>query len=229
MSEKRIRNEDEPTDAFSRLGISADASFEEIQGARDKKLLEAGEDIILKAKIEASYDSLLMHSLKARRLGKVSNEAVNASNKESNGGQNKFSKFGGALLTKLSNKDSLDKNEEEIKSSSFFSLPNGEGLSIRLSIGFLAIVLFLISPDNNIKLILSLSTIAVFVSQIKRGRKISQSLGWSVVFLSSGYIIGGVIVKGITEVSDQALIMSIDKLEAFPALILLWVGSLLLA
>ena len=44
------------------LGINEGASFEDIQKARDLKVKEAGEDLILKAKIESSFDQLLMGS-----------------------------------------------------------------------------------------------------------------------------------------------------------------------
>ena len=63
------------------LGVKEDAAFEDIQKARDLKVKEAGEDLILKAKIESSFDQLLMGSLKARQSGSVSYEAVNASKK----------------------------------------------------------------------------------------------------------------------------------------------------
>jgi len=64
------------------LGVKEGAAFEDIQKARDIKVKEAGEDLILKAKIESSFDQLLMGSLKARQSGNVSYEAVSASKKE---------------------------------------------------------------------------------------------------------------------------------------------------
>ena len=41
------------------LGVKEGAAFEDIQRARDLKVKEAGEDLILKAKIESSFDQLL--------------------------------------------------------------------------------------------------------------------------------------------------------------------------
>ena len=46
------------------LGVKQGAAFEDIQKARDTKVKEAGEDLILKAKIESSFDQLLMGSWK---------------------------------------------------------------------------------------------------------------------------------------------------------------------
>ena len=54
------------------LGVKEGAPFEDSQKARDNKVKEAGEDLILKAKIECSFDQLIMDSLKARQSGNVS-------------------------------------------------------------------------------------------------------------------------------------------------------------
>ena len=228
MPDKTTGSEDESKDAYLELGLSSAASFEDIQKARDQKLSEAGEDMIKRAKVESSYDSLLMESLKARQLGRVSNEALNASKKENNGIDKNITNIGSSLLTKLKSINSAD-SSNNTQDESFLAIPQGEGLTLRLSLGILIIVIFLISPDSNIQLILSLSTIGLFISQVKRGRKLLQSLGWTVVFLSCGYIIGGVIIEGFSDVDNQALILSMDKLEALPVLLLLWIGALLLS
>ncbi len=229
MSDKSADKQEEAKDPFALLGISPDSSFDEIQQARDKKLLEAGDDVILKAKIESSYDSLLMESLKARQLGKISNEAVKASNQEKNIGEKNISKFGSALLTKLSGNNQGSSPDDNSYSASFLNLPEGEGLTTRITIGILVILLFLISPDQSINFIISISTIGAVVSQVKRGRRVFQSLGWSVVFLASGFIIGGIVVNGLVGVNDEALMLSLEKIEALPALLLLWIASLFLA
>ena len=43
------------------LGVKEGAAFEDIQKARDIKVKEAGDDLILKAKIESSFDLSLIH------------------------------------------------------------------------------------------------------------------------------------------------------------------------
>ncbi len=57
---------------FEILGVDKGASFEDIQRDRDEKVKQAGDDLIAKAKIESSYDQLLMGSLKARQSGAIS-------------------------------------------------------------------------------------------------------------------------------------------------------------
>ena len=123
MSETSPRNEEEPRDAYKELGLPPAASFEEIQKARLSKINEAGDDVIQKAKIEASYDSLLMQSLKARQLGKVSNEALNASKKENISVDNNLTSFGGSLLTRLRNTNTSDSSKQETQNFDFLSIP----------------------------------------------------------------------------------------------------------
>ncbi len=226
MANTRSSDQQDPSDPYSLLGVDRNSTFEDIQKARDNKLIEAGDDLLLKAKIESSYDSLLMDSLKARQLGRMSNEAVNASQKEKNGGNVTLPVLKNSLLTKIRSLASTSSSDTQ--DNSFISLPDGEGLTIRLSLGIFVIVLLLVASDSYIQIILSVSTIGLFISQLKRGRKAISSLGWSVVFLSTGYILGGLIVSNIELANNHSLLLSLDKIEALPVLILLWIGAILL-
>jgi len=226
VANTRSGDQQDPSDPYSLLGVDSSSTFEDIQKARENKLIEAGDDLLLKAKIESSYDSLLMDSLKARQLGKMSNEAVNASQKEKNGVNVNLPVLKNSLLTKIKSLSSTSSSETQ--DNSFISLPDGEGLTIRLSLGLFVIVLLLVASDSYIQIILSISTIGLFISQLKRGRKAISSLGWSVVFLSTGYILGGLIVSNIDFANNHSLLLSLDKIEALPVLILLWIGAILL-
>ena len=174
-------------DPYLILGINEGASFDAIQEARDKKLIEAGDEQITKAKIEAAYDSLLMVSLKSRQLGNASNEAINASKKE-----NESKKVGdmgaGSLLTRLKN---LNLPKNEASASNFLpslELPSGQELNIRVSFGILAFLLVLIVPSESVELILSFSTIGLFISQSRRGRPFFSSILWCILLLSIGLL-----------------------------------------
>ncbi|WP_320676730.1 CPP1-like family protein [Prochlorococcus sp. MIT 1300] len=212
-------------DPYSMFGLAPGASFEAVQEARDKLLEEVGEDAQARARIEASYDTLLMVSLKDRQLGKVSNAAVKASQKEEKpleGGG--ISGVRSSLSSMFQQKSTTSRNADSVGLLPDLSLPEGSGLTIRLTVGILAIAFLLISP-NSIDLILAISTLGVFLSQIRKGCKAVSSLGWSVVLLSLGLILGGLLVK----VSTLPIgFLTSDQLEAIPALILLWIGSLLL-
>ncbi len=215
-------------DPYSILGVEPGASFDEVQKAKEKRLIDAGEDPLAKAKIEASYDALLMVSLKERQLGKVSNAAVNASKRE----EKKIESGGieqGSLLTRLKGFNLTKKEGSDKTLMPELSLPEGQGLTIRLALGLLVLVLTLSSPNESIQIILSLSTLGLFISQIRRGRRPLPSLGWSVVLLSTGLILGGLLINGIPDSSVPTIPISKEHLEALPAVILIWLGSLLLA
>ena len=214
-------------DPYLILGLNDAASFDDIQEARDKKLVQAGDDQITKAKIEAAYDALLMVSLKSRQLGNASNEAINASKKED--GSKKVGEIGpGSLLTSLKN---LKLPKYESSSSDLLpslELPSGQGLNIRISLGILAFLLFLIVPAESIELILSLSTIGLFISQARRGRPFFSSIIWCILLLSLGLISGALLLGGAQSFIESNGGLYSEKLEAMPAIFLIWLGILLL-
>ncbi len=214
-------------DPYIMLGLDANASYEDIKAAKEEKILAAGEDLILKAKIESAYDSLLMVSLKQRQSGKISNAAVNASEREKINNQ-EIGGMGQSLLTKLKGPNFKNSNLSKESLIPSLNVPEGQGLIIRISLAILAFVLLLTSSDKSIELILSFSTIGLFVSQVKRGRKIMASLGWSVVLLSVGLIIGGILTSQAGANPENLYSLSTQKIEALPALALLFLGSLLL-
>ena len=206
------------------LGVKEGAPFEDIQRARDIKVEEAGEDLILKAKIESSFDQLLMGSLKARQSGNVSYEAVSASKKEKQINQitNNI-----PLLSKIKNLNNNSKNSSQY-SLPKITTPSFDNLSIKISVGLLFLILLFISPDSNNRLLLSISTLILTYTQIKSGKRFIGSLGWSVTFLSIGLIFGGLLETNsfIQEISNNSL--SIQKIQSIPAMVILWLGVIFL-
>ena len=224
MDSNKSKNNPDKT-PYEILGVDEGADFEDIQKARDLKVKEAGEDLLLKAKIESSFDQLLMGSLKARQSGNVSFEAQNASKKEKQ--INKLNNNDFPLLSKIKN---LNNN---VNKSNEYSLPkitppSFDNLSIKLSVGLLFLIILLISPDSYNRLLLSISTLILTYIQIKSGKKFISSLGWSVTFLSIGLIFGGLFETNsfIQEISNNSL--SIQKIQSLPAMIILWIGVIFL-
>jgi len=170
---------------------------------------------------------LLMVSLKSRQLGNVSNEAINASKKE-----NEAKRIGeagpGSLLTRLKN---LNLPKYEPSTSNFLpslDLPSGQELNIRISLAILAFILVLIVPPESVELILSISTIGLFISQARRGRPFLSSILWCILLLGVGLLSGALFLGGAQSFIDQSSSLSSEKLEAIPAVFLIWLGVLFL-
>ncbi len=224
MDSNKSKNNPDKT-PYEILGVEEGADFEDIQKARDLKVKEAGEDLLLKAKVESSFDQLLMGSLKARQSGNVSFEAQNASKKEKQ--INKLINNDFPLLSKIKN---LNNNGNKTNEYSLPKItpPSFDNLSIKLSVGLLFLIILLISPDSYNRLLLSISTLILTYIQIKSGKKFISSLGWSVTFLSIGLIFGGLFETNsfIQEISNNSL--SIQKIQSLPAMIILWIGVIFL-
>lgn len=224
MDSNKSKNNPDKT-PYEILGVDEGADFEDIQKARDLKVKEAGEDLLLKAKIESSFDQLLMGSLKARQSGNVSFEAQNASKKEKQ--INKLINNDFPLLSKIKNLNNNGNKSNEY-SLPKITPPSFDNLSIKLSVGLLFLIILLISPDSYNRLLLSISTLILTYIQIKSGKKFISSLGWSVTFLSIGLIFGGLFETNsfIQEISNNSL--SIQKIQSLPAMIILWIGVIFL-
>ena len=224
MDSNNSKNNNEKT-PYEVLGVDEGASFEDIQRARDIKVKEAGEDLILKAKIESSFDKLLMGSLKARQSGNVSFAAESASQKEKQVNQILNNNF--PLLSKIKKINKVDNNSNQ-NTFPKISIPSFDNFLIKLSFGILFLILLLISPDSNNRLLLSISTIILTYIQIRSGKRFISSLGWSVTFLSIGLIFGGLFETNsfIQELSNNSL--SIEKIQSIPAIIILWIGVIFL-
>ena len=229
-SEIESSSNPESEDPYAFLGLEPGATFDEVQKARDTRIEEVGDDSKAKAKIEASYDAGLMTSLKQRQLGKVSTAAKSASQREE-----KNLKKGGIFSTGtnfLNKSTNPPPSDSAGTSQSVFpevALIEGQGLVVRLIIGGLILLLLVISTSKSVDLLLALSTIGLFVSQIKRGRRPLPSLGWSVVLLAIGLMLGSFLLKVSGGSAALQWPLSGDQLEGLPAVILLWIGSLLLA
>ena len=225
MDSNQNSNKPEKT-PFEVLGVNQGASFEDIQRARDKKVKEAGDDLIAKAKIESSYDQLLMGSLKARQSGSISFEAQNASLKENQNIKTINSQF--PLLSKIKNLTQNRPNNYQKFNLSNISSGSYDQLSSKLAIGLLFIIILFVSPDSYNRLLLSISTLILIYTQLKSGKKFLGSLGWSIAFLSLGIIFGGLIETNslIQEVSNSSI--SVEKIQSLPAILILWLGIIFL-
>ena len=56
---------------YEQLGVAEDATFEEIQAAKQRVLARSGSDRQLQDDVEAAYDAIIMERLKLRQQGKI--------------------------------------------------------------------------------------------------------------------------------------------------------------
>ncbi|GCE65511.1 molecular chaperone DnaJ [cyanobiont of Ornithocercus magnificus] len=216
-------------DPYQQLGLDdTDASFEDVQAARDRCLREVGDDPQARARVESSYDAVLMSRLRDRQMGRVSTAAASASEREQSVPVTTGLTAGANML--LSRLKSLRPYATEPSSSTSFMptlrLAEGKGLLIRLALGTAGLLLVLLDTGA-VELLLSLGTIGLFISQIRRGRRPLVSLGWSALLLAIGLALGGLLLQLISLPTE--VLLNPDQIEAIPALLLLLIGTLLLA
>ena len=217
----------ESQDPYERLGISADAGFEEVQRARETSLKAAGDDPMARGRIETAYDAVLMGRLRERQSGTISSAAVTASRLEDQSASTPASSpvNPSALLTRIRN---LSLPSPKLNSAGFLpslSLVEGQGLLVRVIAGGIGLLLLLAAPTA-VDLVLALSTIGLFISQVKRGRKPLGALGWSLALVALGLVLGAVIAALFA--TQSGLPLNPILLEALPAYLVLLAGTLLL-
>ena len=217
----------ESQDPYERLGISADAGFEEVQRARESSLKAAGDDPMARARIETAYDAVLMGRLRERQSGSISSAAVTASRLESQSASSSSATPVNtpALLTRIRN---LSLPSPNFSSDGFLPslrLVEGQGLLIRLIAGGVGLLLLLAAPTA-VDLVLALSTIGLFISQVKRGRRPLGALGWSLALVALGLVLGALI--GALLATQTGLPVNPILFEAVPAYLVLVAGILLL-
>jgi hypothetical protein len=101
----------------------------------------------------------------------------------------------------------------------------GQGLLVRVIAGGIGLLLLLAAPTA-VDLVLALSTIGLFISQVKRGRKPLGALGWSLALVALGLVLGAVIAALFA--TQSGLPLNPILLEALPAYLVLLAGTLLL-
>ena len=205
-------------DPYARLGLAPGASFDEVQAARSRCLAETDNDPQAKARVEAAYDAVLM-------AGQVSAAAATASQKEESSASASPSLPGVSVLQRLRLPQVTPSMAGMAPS---WSLVEGQGLVVRLVAGVAALLLLLFSPGAG-QLVLALGLIGCFLSQVRRGRRPLPSLGWSLLVLGLGLVVGSVLTVSLSSTAFSQLNLSLEQVQAIPAALLLWLAALLLA
>ena len=219
-----------PADApgpYERLGITADASFDEVQAAKRARLLEAAGDTMASFKVEAAYDAVLMERLKERQQGKVSTAAKTASQREQVPPAQKLSV---SALPKLPQLPKLTQLPKFAQAALPRVSPAAEGreLWFPLATSGVLLGLLVLVPAAPPELLLALATGMAVINLQRRTGKFLKAVGWSVGLLSLGLVLGGLLAAGLDPSLPMDFPLSSVQVQSLPALVVLLLGALLL-
>ena len=209
---------------YERLGLSADASFDAVQAAKQTLLDQVGDDSIARARVEAAYDAVLMERLKERQQGKLSTAARTASNREQAAPQAPKQ----AALANLP-QVSLPKLKLQPLSLPQLALPqlvlaSGRELWFPLAASG-ALLLFLLALPSSAELVMALATGVCLINLQRRSGRFLPALGWSLALLSLGLLLGGLMAAQLPNLPY----LNNEQLQSLPAWLLLLLGGLLIA
>jgi len=214
------------SDPYQRLGVAPDASFDTVQEAKLARLEEAGDDPMVRSRIEAAYDAVLMDRLKERQQGRVSSAARSASQREQASPP--------PSRPALSALPSLPQLPPSRIPRPSFSLPRlqlatGRDLWFPLAADGVLLVLLVLMPGAAPELLTALATGVTLLNLQRRHGRFLAAVGWSFALLCLGLVLGGLLAGALGVPISQALPVSTLQLQSLPAILLLLLGALLLA
>jgi hypothetical protein len=214
------------SDPYERLGVAADASFDTVQEAKLARLDEAGDDPLVRSRIEAAYDAVLMDRLKERQQGRVSSAARSASQREQASPP--------PSRPALSALPSLPQLPPSRLPRPSFSLPQlqlatGRDLWFPLAADGVLLLLLVLIPGAAPELLTALATGVTLLNLQRRHGRFLAAVGWSFVLLCLGLVLGGLLAGGLGPALSQSLPVTTLQLQSIPAILLLLLGALLIA
>lgn len=215
------------SDPYQQLGVTLDASFDDVQAARQQRLSEVEDDPIARARVEAAYDAILMNRLRERQQGRVSTAARSASQRE----QAKPQSSGGSSGPSLPRLPQLPMPALARSGVSWPTLQLASGRELWFPLaasGVLLLLLFALSAPPA-ELILSLATLVTLLNLQRRSGRFLASLGWSFALLCLGLLLGGLLAASLDPALPLGLPVALVQVQSLPALLLLLLGALLIA
>ena len=217
-------------DPYTRLGLSQDATFEQVQAAKARCIAEVDGDDQARARVEAAYDAVLMARLRGRQQGQVSPAAATASQREEGVGSASLTgpSFPGTSVLQKLRTNLPDPSQSLASLTPQWSLVEGQGRLVRVIAGIVGLGLLLVSVAS-VQLVLALACIGVFLSQVRRGRRPLASLGWTLLALLVGLVVGSLFTTALSPTALQQLSITPAQIQALPAAVLLLLAALFLA
>lgn len=214
------------SDPYERLGVAPDASFDTVQEAKLARLDEAGDDPLVRSRIEAAYDAVLMDRLKERQQGRVSSAARSASQREQASPP--------PSRPALSALPSLPQLPPSRLPRPSFSLPQlqlatGRDLWFPLAADGVLLLLLVLMPGAAPELLTALATGVTLLNLQRRHGRFLAAVGWSFALLCLGLVLGGLLAGGLGPALSQSLSITTLQLQSIPAILLLLLGALLIA
>ncbi|MCP9786053.1 CPP1-like family protein [Cyanobium sp. N5-Cardenillas] len=214
------------SDPYERLGVAPDASFDTVQEAKLARLDEAGDDPLVRSRIEAAYDAVLMDRLKERQQGRVSSAARSASQREQASPP--------PSRPALSALPSLPQLPPSRLPRPSFSLPQlqlatGRDLWFPLAADGVLLLLLVLMPGAAPELLTALATGVTLLNLQRRHGRFLAAVGWSFALLCLGLVLGGLLAGGLGPSISASLPVTTLQLQSFPAILLLLLGALLIA
>lgn len=217
-------------DPYIRLGLSQDATFEQVQAAKARCIADVDGDDQARARVEAAYDAVLMARLRDRQQGQVSPAAATASQREEGVGSAPLTgpSFPGTSVLQKIRTNLPDPSQSLASLAPQWSLVEGQGRIVRIIAGIIGLGLLVVSVAS-VQLVLALACIGVFLSQVRRGRRPLASLGWTLLALIVGLLVGSLLTTALSPTALQQLSITPAQIQALPAAVLLWLAALFLA
>ncbi|ABB26160.1 conserved hypothetical protein [Synechococcus sp. CC9902] len=217
-------------DPYIRLGLSQDATFEQVQAAKARCIADVDGDDQARARVEAAYDAVLMARLRGRQQGQVSPAAATASQREEGVGSASLTgpSFPGTSVLQKLRTNLPDPSQSLASLTPQWSLVEGQGRLVRVIAGIAGLGLLVVSVAS-VQLVLALACIGVFLSQVRRGRRPLASLGWTLLALLVGLVVGSLFTIALSPTALQQLSITPAQIQALPAAALLWLAALFLA
>lgn len=213
------------SDPYQQLGVAVDASFDDVQAARDQRLGELADDQIARARVEAAYDAILMNRLRERQQGRVSTAARSASQREQVKPQVPSSNQAGPSLPRLPQLPMAALARQSLSLPSL-QLASGTELWFPLACsGVLLLLLFALNAPPA-ELILSLATLVTLLNLQRRNGRFLAALGWSFALLCLGLLLGGLLAANLDPALPLGLPIALVQVQSLPALLLLLLAAL---
>ena len=210
----------EPSGPYERLGVAADASFDEVQAAKLARLDEVGDDSMARSRIEAAYDSVLMERLKDRQQGRVSTAAKTASQRE------QVAPPPPRLAVPSLPQLQLPRMAAPRLALPGLALASGRELWFPLASAGVLLLLLLLVPSFPADLVLALATAMAVINLQWRHRRFLAAVGWGFGLLCLGLLVGAILTAALPASLPLGLPLSPLQLQSLPALLVLLLGAL---